>query len=113
MFGVRLPGDEQVEGGLSQSELQDIAALIAQTGKEDFIYWNISIIVGTNYDRLIEWPHEPLAGTNRTNCTTRSICSIKVFKSVLSWYQITGRSACSHHRRQDHRPCNGQQDHHQ
>ena len=55
---MRLPGDEQVEGGLSQSELQDIAALIAQTGKVDYL----NIIVGTNYDRsgrMNHWPPTP------------------------------------------------------
>ena len=58
LLGVRLPGDEQVEGGLSQSELQDIAALIAQTGKVDYL----NIIVGTNYDRsgrMNHWPPTP------------------------------------------------------
>ena len=58
VLGVRLPGDEQVEGGLSQSELQDIAALIAQTGKVDYL----NIIVGTNYDRsgrMNHWPPTP------------------------------------------------------
>lgn len=58
ILGVRLPGDEQVEGGLSQSELQDIAALIAQTGKVDYL----NIIVGTNYDRsgrMNHWPPTP------------------------------------------------------
>ena len=58
ILGVRLPGDEQVEGGLSQSELRDIAALIAQTGKVDYL----NIIVGTNYDRsgrMNHWPPTP------------------------------------------------------
>ena len=58
VLGVRLPGDEQVEGGLSQSELQDIAALIAHTGKVDYL----NIIVGTNYDRsgrMNHWPPTP------------------------------------------------------
>ena len=58
ILGVRLPGDEQVQGGLSQSELQDIAALIAQTGKVDYL----NIIVGTNYDRsgrMNHWPPTP------------------------------------------------------
>lgn len=58
IFGVRLPGDEQVEGGLTQSELQEIATLIAQTGQVDYL----SIIVGTNYERagrMDHWPPTP------------------------------------------------------
>lgn len=58
IFGVRLPGDEQVEGGLTQSELQEIAALIAQTGQVDYL----NIIVGTNYERagrMDHWPPTP------------------------------------------------------
>ncbi len=58
ILGVRLPGDERVEGGLTQSDLQDIAALIAQTGKLDYL----NIIVGTNYDRggrMDHWPPTP------------------------------------------------------
>ena len=58
IFGVRLPGDEQVAGGLTQSDLQDIAANIAQTGLVDYL----NIIVGTNYDRagrMDHWPPTP------------------------------------------------------
>jgi 2,4-dienoyl-CoA reductase-like NADH-dependent reductase (Old Yellow Enzyme family)/pyruvate/2-oxoglutarate dehydrogenase complex dihydrolipoamide dehydrogenase (E3) component len=58
IFGVRLPGDERVAGGLTQSDLQDIAALIAQTGQVDYL----NIIVGTNYERagrMDHWPPTP------------------------------------------------------
>jgi 2,4-dienoyl-CoA reductase-like NADH-dependent reductase (Old Yellow Enzyme family)/thioredoxin reductase len=58
ILGVRLPGDEQVTGGLTQSELQDIAALIAQNGQVDYL----NIIVGTNYERagrMDHWPPTP------------------------------------------------------
>ena len=58
IMGVRLPGDEQVQGGLTQSDLQEIAALIAQTGMVDYL----NIIVGTNYERagrMDHWPPTP------------------------------------------------------
>jgi 2,4-dienoyl-CoA reductase-like NADH-dependent reductase (Old Yellow Enzyme family)/thioredoxin reductase len=58
ILGVRLPGDEQVQGGLTQSDLQEIAALIAQTGQVDYL----NIIVGTNYERagrMDHWPPTP------------------------------------------------------
>lgn len=58
IMGVRLPGDEQVEGGLTQSDLQEIAVLIAGTGLVDYL----NIIVGTNYERagrMDHWPPTP------------------------------------------------------
>lgn len=58
IMGVRLPGDEKVEGGLSQDDLQEIAALIAATGMVDYL----NVIVGTNYDRagrMDHWPPTP------------------------------------------------------
>ena len=58
ILGVRIPGDEAIDGGLSQSDLQDIAALIAETGQVDYL----NIIFGTNYDRsgrVQHWPPTP------------------------------------------------------
>lgn len=58
ILGVRLPGDERVKGGLTQADLQDIAAIIAQTGMVDYL----NIIVGTNYERagrMEHWPPTP------------------------------------------------------
>ena len=58
ILGVRLPGDEKVAGGLTQSDLQDIAKLLAQTGLVDYL----NIIVGTNYERsgrMEHWPPTP------------------------------------------------------
>ena len=52
-MGVRLPGDEQVDGGLTQSDLLEIAALIAGTGLVDYL----NIIVGTNYERAGRMDH--------------------------------------------------------
>ena len=58
ILGVRLPGDEKVAGGLTQSDLQEIAKLLAQTGLVDYL----NIIVGTNYERsgrMEHWPPTP------------------------------------------------------
>ena len=58
ILGVRLPGDERVAGGLTQSDLQKIARLLAQTGLVDYL----NIIVGTNYERsgrMDHWPPTP------------------------------------------------------
>jgi thioredoxin reductase len=58
ILGVRLPGDEKVVGGLTQSDLQEIAKLLAQTGLVDYL----NIIVGTNYERagrMDHWPPTP------------------------------------------------------
>jgi thioredoxin reductase len=58
ILGVRLPGDEKVVGGLTQSDLQEIAKLLAQTGLVDYL----NIIVGTNYERsgrMEHWPPTP------------------------------------------------------
>ncbi|MEM7177131.1 MAG: FAD-dependent oxidoreductase [Pseudomonadota bacterium] len=58
ILGLRLPGDERVEGGLSQDDLQEISVLLAQTGKLDYL----NVIVGTNYDRkgrMEHWPPAP------------------------------------------------------
>ncbi|MBY8977060.1 FAD-dependent oxidoreductase [Rhodobacteraceae bacterium NNCM2] len=58
ILGLRLPGDERVEGGLSQEDLQEIATLLGDTGKLDYL----NVIVGTNYDRkgrMEHWPPTP------------------------------------------------------
>lgn len=58
ILGLRLPGDERVEGGLTQDDLQEISALLSQTGQLDYL----NVIVGTNYDRkgrMEHWPPTP------------------------------------------------------
>ena len=58
ILGVRLPGDERVEGGLSPDDLKEIAARLAQTGLIDYL----NVIAGTNYDRngrMDHWPPTP------------------------------------------------------
>ena len=58
ILGLRLPGDEQVEGGLTVGDLQDISARLALTGLIDYL----NVIVGTNYDRdgrMDHWPQTP------------------------------------------------------
>ncbi|MEM6548683.1 MAG: FAD-dependent oxidoreductase [Pseudomonadota bacterium] len=53
VLGLRLPGDERVEGGLTAGDLQEIGARLAATGKLD----HLNVIAGTNYDRKGRMEH--------------------------------------------------------
>ncbi len=55
IVGLRMPGDEKTEGGLTQSDMEDIAPRLAATGKLDYL----NVIVGTNYDRIMRMEHWP------------------------------------------------------
>ena len=58
VLGLRLPGDERVEGGLGPDALKEIAAALCATGELDYL----SVIAGTNYDRdgrMDHWPPTP------------------------------------------------------
>ncbi|MEO1457938.1 MAG: FAD-dependent oxidoreductase [Pseudomonadota bacterium] len=55
ILGLRLPGDEQVEGGLGREALAEIAAALAGDGALDYL----NVIAGTNYDRLGRMDHWP------------------------------------------------------
>jgi len=55
IVGMRIPGDERVPGGLGVADMQEIAALLAATGKLDYL----NVIVGTNYDRIQRMEHWP------------------------------------------------------
>jgi 2,4-dienoyl-CoA reductase-like NADH-dependent reductase (Old Yellow Enzyme family) len=55
IVGMRISGDERVPGGLGLPEMQQIAVLLAATGKLDYL----NVIVGTNYDRLQRMEHWP------------------------------------------------------
>lgn len=60
IVGLRLPGDERAEGGLTREDMLEIAPILAATGKLDYL----NVIVGTNYDRLSRmehWPPTPAA----------------------------------------------------
>ena len=58
IVGIRIPGDEFVEGGLDQTAMQEIARHLEQTDKLDFL----NIIAGNNLDRVhrtTHWPPTP------------------------------------------------------
>jgi len=55
ILGLRLPGDEQVEGGLGPDEMGEVAAALAGDGALDYL----NVIAGTNYDRLGRMDHWP------------------------------------------------------
>ena len=55
ILGLRLPGDERVDGGLGPDALAEIAAALASDGGLDYL----NVIAGTNYDRLGRMDHWP------------------------------------------------------
>ncbi len=55
IVGMRIAGDEMTEGGLSASDMQEIAKRLAAAGKLDYL----NVIAGTNSDRLMRWEHWP------------------------------------------------------
>ena len=55
IVGVRIPGDERTDGGLTLPDMQEIARRLAGTGRIDYL----NIIAGTNMDRIQRWEHWP------------------------------------------------------
>lgn len=58
ILGLRMPGDERVEGGLDAAALQEIAVALTADGALDYL----NVIAGTNYDRagrMDHWPPTP------------------------------------------------------
>jgi 2,4-dienoyl-CoA reductase-like NADH-dependent reductase (Old Yellow Enzyme family)/thioredoxin reductase len=58
ILGIRIPGDEMVEGGLDLAQMQEAAQILEATGQLDFI----NVIAGTNLDRIhrtTHWPPTP------------------------------------------------------
>jgi len=55
VVGLRIPGDEQVEGGLTLADMREIAGRLAATGRVDYL----NVISGTNMDRIQRWEHWP------------------------------------------------------
>jgi 2,4-dienoyl-CoA reductase (NADPH2) len=55
IVGMRIPGDEQTEGGLTLADMTAIAKRLAATGKLDYL----NVIAGSNSDRLMRWEHWP------------------------------------------------------
>jgi mycofactocin system FadH/OYE family oxidoreductase 2 len=75
--GIRLTADEMIPGGLRLEDTQEIASLLEQTGKIDYI--NLSI--GTFYNLyLVEGSmHTPLGYTVPLAAAVRSVVSLPVF----------------------------------
>ena len=58
IVGLRIPGDELVEGGLGPDEMKAVAAALERDGKLDYL----NVIAGTNMDRVgraDHWPPSP------------------------------------------------------
>ena len=55
IVGLRIPGDELVEGGLEIEEMRAVARAIESDGKVDYL----NVIAGTNMDRLLRAEHWP------------------------------------------------------
>ena len=55
IVGLRIPGDELVEGGLGLEEMKAVARIVESDGKVDYL----NVIAGTNMDRLLRAEHWP------------------------------------------------------
>jgi 2,4-dienoyl-CoA reductase-like NADH-dependent reductase (Old Yellow Enzyme family) len=55
IVGIRMPGDEKIDGGLDNEALAEIAGLLAESGALDYI----NVAAGTNNDRIMRWEHWP------------------------------------------------------
>ena len=58
IVGMRIPGDEFVEGGLDNAAMREVAQILEATAKLDYL----NVIAGTNLDRIhrtTHWPPTP------------------------------------------------------
>ena len=55
IVGLRIPGDELIEGGLELDEMKAVARAVESDGKVDYL----NVIAGTNMDRLLRAEHWP------------------------------------------------------
>ena len=55
IVGLRLPGDERTQGGLTQADMETIAPQLCAAGKLDYL----NVVAGTNYDRIMRMEHWP------------------------------------------------------
>ncbi len=55
IVGLRIPGDELVEGGLGLGDMRAVARAVESDGKVDYL----NVIAGTNMDRLLRAEHWP------------------------------------------------------
>ena len=58
IVGMRIPGDEFIDGGLDDGAMKEIAQVLEATGKLDYL----NVIAGNNLDRIhrtVHWPPTP------------------------------------------------------
>ncbi len=55
IVGLRMPGDERTEGGLTQADMEAFAPKLTASGKLDYL----NVVAGTNYDRIMRMEHWP------------------------------------------------------
>ena len=55
IVGLRMPGDERTEGGLTQADMEAFAPMLTASGKLDYL----NVVAGTNYDRIMRMEHWP------------------------------------------------------
>ena len=55
IVGLRIPGDELIEGGLEIGEMKTVARAVESDGEVDYL----NVIAGTNMDRLLRAEHWP------------------------------------------------------
>ena len=55
ILGIRIPGDELVEGGLGLEEMKEVARALESDGEVDYL----NVIAGTNMDRIQRAEHWP------------------------------------------------------
>ena len=55
ILGIRIPGDELVEGGLDLEEMKAVARALESDGEVDYL----NVIAGTNMDRILRAEHWP------------------------------------------------------
>ena len=80
IVGLRIPGDELVEGGLDTEEMKAVARAVESDGKVDYL----NVIAGTNMDRLLRAEHWPPTPARhglfvRLAAAIRSVVELPVF----------------------------------
>ncbi|MGI9465459.1 MAG: FAD-dependent oxidoreductase, partial [Aestuariivirgaceae bacterium] len=55
IVGMRIAGDEMVDGGLNNRDLAEIARLLASSGDLDYL----NVVAGNSYDRIMRFEHWP------------------------------------------------------
>lgn len=53
--GIRIPGDEMIEGGLTSEDMVEFAQMLSAAGSLDYL----NVAAGSNNDRIMRWEHWP------------------------------------------------------